>query len=104
MAEATPYSRSSGCATTATALSQSSGIGSIAAPFCVLLSLLRYSGNDRRTARRARPLRRRPQRPALRAPQPGGWTREHRMTPGGLHHVELWVPDLTRARREWGWL
>jgi catechol 2,3-dioxygenase-like lactoylglutathione lyase family enzyme len=26
------------------------------------------------------------------------------MTPGGLHHVELWVPDLTRARREWGWL
>jgi len=26
------------------------------------------------------------------------------MTPGGLHHVELWVPDLTRARQEWGWL
>ena len=26
------------------------------------------------------------------------------MTPGSLHHVELWVPDLTRARREWGWL
>jgi ribosomal protein S18 acetylase RimI-like enzyme len=25
-------------------------------------------------------------------------------TPGGLHHVELWVPDLTRAREEWGWL
>ena len=26
------------------------------------------------------------------------------MTPGGLHHVELWVPDLARARAEWGWL
>jgi len=24
--------------------------------------------------------------------------------PGSLHHVELWVPDLTRARAEWGWL
>jgi hypothetical protein len=23
---------------------------------------------------------------------------------GPLHHVELWVPDLTRAEREWGWL
>jgi catechol 2,3-dioxygenase-like lactoylglutathione lyase family enzyme len=23
---------------------------------------------------------------------------------GLLHHVELWVPDLTRAEREWGWL
>jgi catechol 2,3-dioxygenase-like lactoylglutathione lyase family enzyme len=21
-----------------------------------------------------------------------------------LHHVELWVPDLGRAEREWGWL
>jgi catechol 2,3-dioxygenase-like lactoylglutathione lyase family enzyme len=21
-----------------------------------------------------------------------------------LHHVELWVPDLARAAREWGWL
>ncbi|GHE10112.1 VOC family protein [Klenkia taihuensis] len=21
-----------------------------------------------------------------------------------LHHVELWVPDLTRAVRSWGWL
>jgi hypothetical protein len=21
-----------------------------------------------------------------------------------LHHVELWVPDLPRAGREWGWL
>jgi catechol 2,3-dioxygenase-like lactoylglutathione lyase family enzyme len=24
--------------------------------------------------------------------------------PGELHHVELWVPDLARARAEWGWL
>jgi catechol 2,3-dioxygenase-like lactoylglutathione lyase family enzyme len=23
---------------------------------------------------------------------------------GSLHHVELWVPDLPRAKREWGWL
>jgi catechol 2,3-dioxygenase-like lactoylglutathione lyase family enzyme len=23
---------------------------------------------------------------------------------GLLHHVELWVPDLDRAGREWGWL
>jgi hypothetical protein len=23
--------------------------------------------------------------------------------PGSLHHVELWVPDLGRARAEWGW-
>jgi catechol 2,3-dioxygenase-like lactoylglutathione lyase family enzyme len=23
---------------------------------------------------------------------------------GGLHHVELWVPDLDRAVQEWGWL
>ena len=23
---------------------------------------------------------------------------------GSLHHVELWVPDLARAGREWGWL
>ena len=23
---------------------------------------------------------------------------------GVLHHVELWVPDLARAEREWGWL
>lgn len=21
-----------------------------------------------------------------------------------FHHVELWVPDLSRARTEWGWL
>ncbi len=23
---------------------------------------------------------------------------------GSLHHVELWVPDLSRAVDEWGWL
>jgi len=23
---------------------------------------------------------------------------------GSLHHVELWVPDLPRAREQWGWL
>jgi catechol 2,3-dioxygenase-like lactoylglutathione lyase family enzyme len=23
---------------------------------------------------------------------------------GGLHHVELWVPDLAAAVRSWGWL
>jgi catechol 2,3-dioxygenase-like lactoylglutathione lyase family enzyme len=23
---------------------------------------------------------------------------------GSLHHVELWVPDLGRAREHWGWL
>ena len=23
---------------------------------------------------------------------------------GGIHHVELWVPDLARAERSWGWL
>jgi catechol 2,3-dioxygenase-like lactoylglutathione lyase family enzyme len=22
----------------------------------------------------------------------------------GLHHVEIWVPDLTRAASSWGWL
>ena len=21
-----------------------------------------------------------------------------------MHHIELWVPDLARARNEWGWL
>ncbi|SHG51184.1 Glyoxalase/Bleomycin resistance protein/Dioxygenase superfamily protein [Jatrophihabitans endophyticus] len=28
------------------------------------------------------------------------------MTPpvGSLHHLELWVPDVVRATREWGWL
>lgn len=25
-------------------------------------------------------------------------------SPGTLHHVELWVPDLARAVSEWGWL
>ncbi|GIG95879.1 hypothetical protein Pma05_24520 [Plantactinospora mayteni] len=24
--------------------------------------------------------------------------------PGGLHHVEIWVPDLDRATTSWGWL
>jgi catechol 2,3-dioxygenase-like lactoylglutathione lyase family enzyme len=24
--------------------------------------------------------------------------------PGGLHHLEVWVPDLVEARRSWGWL
>ncbi|MFE5337171.1 VOC family protein [Isoptericola sp. NPDC056573] len=23
---------------------------------------------------------------------------------GAVHHVELWVPDLARAERSWGWL
>ncbi|MEC5182097.1 VOC family protein [Arthrobacter sp. CG_A4] len=23
---------------------------------------------------------------------------------GALHHIELWVPQLQRARDEWGWL
>ena len=23
---------------------------------------------------------------------------------GALHHVELWVPDLQRAKDQWGWL
>lgn len=23
---------------------------------------------------------------------------------GGVHHVELWVPDLEAAERSWGWL
>ncbi|MCA5894346.1 VOC family protein [Isoptericola sp. NEAU-Y5] len=26
------------------------------------------------------------------------------MQPGVVHHVELWVPDLARAERSWGWL
>lgn len=25
-------------------------------------------------------------------------------TPGTLHHVELWVPDIDRASAQWGWL
>lgn len=24
--------------------------------------------------------------------------------PGGLHHVEIWVPDIERAAHDWGWL
>ena len=33
-------------------------------------------------------------------------TGERRAAPrtGALHHVELWVPDLRRAVRSWGWL
>jgi catechol 2,3-dioxygenase-like lactoylglutathione lyase family enzyme len=27
-----------------------------------------------------------------------------RDAPRGLHHVELWVPDLARACEQWGWL
>jgi catechol 2,3-dioxygenase-like lactoylglutathione lyase family enzyme len=23
---------------------------------------------------------------------------------GTLHHVELWVPDIDRAKQEWGWI
>ncbi|MFY1680782.1 VOC family protein [Micromonospora sp.] len=26
------------------------------------------------------------------------------LSTGGLHHVEVWVPDLAAARRSWGWL
>ncbi|MGC4893139.1 VOC family protein [Micromonospora sp. DT31] len=26
------------------------------------------------------------------------------LTVGGLHHVEVWVPDLAAASRSWGWL
>ncbi|GIJ29717.1 hypothetical protein Vqi01_48790 [Micromonospora qiuiae] len=26
------------------------------------------------------------------------------VTVGALHHVELWVPDLSAAMRSWGWL
>lgn len=28
----------------------------------------------------------------------------HRAERGLLHHVEVWVPDLTTARPRWGWL
>ncbi|MEV6298468.1 VOC family protein [Actinoplanes sp. NPDC051861] len=28
----------------------------------------------------------------------------HPEVTGGLHHVELWVPDLTGALGPWGWL
>ncbi|MEU1603717.1 VOC family protein [Micromonospora matsumotoense] len=26
------------------------------------------------------------------------------LSTGGLHHVEVWVPDLAAAKRSWGWL
>jgi catechol 2,3-dioxygenase-like lactoylglutathione lyase family enzyme len=26
------------------------------------------------------------------------------LTRGGVHHIELWVPDLSRAEDSWGWL
>ena len=26
------------------------------------------------------------------------------LTIGGLHHVEVWIPDLAAASRSWGWL
>ncbi|MBQ1027174.1 VOC family protein [Micromonospora sp. C95] len=26
------------------------------------------------------------------------------VTLGALHHVEVWIPDLTAAMRSWGWL
>lgn len=29
---------------------------------------------------------------------------QERPEAGSLHHVELWVPDLERAREHWGWL
>jgi catechol 2,3-dioxygenase-like lactoylglutathione lyase family enzyme len=29
---------------------------------------------------------------------------DERASRGLLHHVELWVPDLARAERSWGWL
>ncbi|MGI5212279.1 VOC family protein [Plantactinospora sp. CA-290183] len=31
-------------------------------------------------------------------------TGEEHPRPGTLHHVEVWVPDLRRAGRSWGWL
>lgn len=43
---------------------------------------------------------------ALDLPESGAPNRD-RMTPaprGHLHHVELWVPDVDRATRSWGWL
>jgi catechol 2,3-dioxygenase-like lactoylglutathione lyase family enzyme len=29
---------------------------------------------------------------------------QHTPQRGSLHHVELWVPDLDRAKAHWGWL
>ncbi len=28
----------------------------------------------------------------------------NRAATGGVHHIELWVPDLARACADWGWL
>lgn len=44
-----------------------------------------------------------PGAPGTAAGAGAGFEREMR-TVGMLHHVELWVPDLPRAVREWGWL
>ena len=30
--------------------------------------------------------------------------RRQALSTGGLHHVEVWVPDLAAAKRSWGWL
>ncbi|AVT38839.1 glyoxalase [Plantactinospora sp. BB1] len=43
--------------------------------------------------------------PAEPGDAPGGVTPDHPPgPPGGLHHVEIWVPDLDRAATSWGWL
>lgn len=26
------------------------------------------------------------------------------LSPGSIHHAELWVPDINRATAQWGWL
>ncbi|MBZ6135481.1 VOC family protein [Streptomyces olivaceus] len=31
-------------------------------------------------------------------------TAPHQTPHGGLHHVEIWVPDLLRAIEDWAWL
>ncbi|MGW3956832.1 VOC family protein [Streptomyces sp. NPDC004752] len=31
-------------------------------------------------------------------------TNTHTPAPGTLHHIEIWVPDLTRATEDWAWL
>jgi catechol 2,3-dioxygenase-like lactoylglutathione lyase family enzyme len=28
----------------------------------------------------------------------------NQVSTGTIHHIELWVPDLTRAETSWGWL